>query len=225
LEPHLTPEIIAELTTIVFGPAGVPVAPCDVIFVFGGSHPGLWETAAEAYWQGLGNPVIVTGGHKPGVQYPDEWKHGDTPEAHVLRRELMRLGVPEGHILSEDRSTNTLENVLFAKEVFDFSTVNRVLAVCKCYGVGRQCRTLEWNIPAHIQVVPYPFDTNIKGQGPVITRHNWMEYETSRAFVLAQVGKIVRYGKMGHLRPLEEVSPELRALIQTNDNEFPNKPT
>ena len=35
---------------------------CDAIFVFGGSHPGNWQAPLEAYRQGLGNRIIVTGG-------------------------------------------------------------------------------------------------------------------------------------------------------------------
>jgi hypothetical protein len=204
--------ILNEITEIVFGsPVTLPPPPCDVIFVFGGSHPGLWQTAAQAYHQGLGKVILATGGHKPGVKYHYTWSDGETPEAHVIRRELIKLGVPENAIICEDRSTNSLENVLFAKEVFDFSTVASILVVCKNYGAGRQCRTLRQQIDRRIQIFPHPFDAEAGSRGPRITRHTWMEYEKGCEVVMAQLAKIIRYGQWGHLEPPENLSP---ALVQ-----------
>jgi uncharacterized SAM-binding protein YcdF (DUF218 family) len=99
----LTPGLIREITEIVFGFTSPPIQPCDIIFVFGGSHPGLWQTTAQAYHQGLGKAIIVTGGHKPGVQPHHTWMEGDMPEAHVLRRELIKLSIPEEVIICEDK--------------------------------------------------------------------------------------------------------------------------
>jgi uncharacterized SAM-binding protein YcdF (DUF218 family) len=205
--PLRNAKLAEEITAIVFGPVVEPVS-CEVIFIFGGLDPGLWEWGARAYAQGLGRDVVVTGGYKPGMT--DHLEH----EARVIRRELIARGVPETFITYEDESTNTLENVLFAMRVYDFSTVSRVLAVCKCYGAGRQCRTLRRNLGPAVQVIPYPFDTRIRGQGPVITRANWMQDEVSRAFVYEQVRKIIRYGRLGHLEPIETMSTELTSLLQ-----------
>jgi uncharacterized SAM-binding protein YcdF (DUF218 family)/diadenosine tetraphosphate (Ap4A) HIT family hydrolase len=209
--------IMAEITEIVFGtPATLPPPPCDLIFVFGGSHPGLWQTAAQAYHQGLGNVILATGGHKPGVKHHYTWADGETPEAQVIRRELIKLGVPERAIVCEDRSTNTLENVLFAKNVFDFSTIASILVVCKNYGLGRQCRTLRQQMARRIQIFPYPFDAEAGSRGPLITRQTWMEYEKGRELVIAQLAKIIRYSQRGHLEPLENLSPELTEFLARN---------
>ncbi|MCU0522256.1 MAG: YdcF family protein [Anaerolineae bacterium] len=204
------------MTAIVFDYPSPPLRLCDVIFVFGGSHPGLWQTAAKAYHAGLGKAIIATGGHKPGVKYHATWTDGETPEAHVIRRELIRLGVPEDRIICEDRSTNSLENVLFAMEVYDFSSVSSILVVCKNYGVGRQCRTLRQQMGNSVILIPYPFDTEISGHGPFITRDTWVNYEEGRAFVLTQVVKIRRYGKLGHLEPIGTMSSGLEAFVERN---------
>jgi uncharacterized SAM-binding protein YcdF (DUF218 family) len=209
----LSPGLIREITNIVFGIPNQPIQPCDLIFVFGGSHPGLWQVAAQAYQNGLGKIILITGGHKPGVQHHRTWEDGDMPEAHVIRRELIKLSVPEDIIHCEDRSTNTLENVLFAQEVFDFSWVNSILAVCKNYGNGRQCRTLRQQIPNTIKVIPYPFDTEA-GNGPFITRQTWMNYDESKLVVFAQLVKIYQYGKLGHLEPIEQISPVLEDIVK-----------
>lgn len=210
---NLSSALIHEITAMVFDFPSPPMRPCDVIFIFGGSHPGLWQTTAAAFHKGLGRDVVVTGGHKPGVHPHPAWVDGDTPESHVIRRELVRLSVPEERIFFEDRSTNTLENVLFAREVYDFSAVRSILAVCKNYGVGRQCRTLSQRMGNAITVIPYPFDAEAGGSGVVVTRQTWMEHEKSRVLVLAQVGKIIRYGRLGHLLPVEHVSPGLEMML------------
>jgi uncharacterized SAM-binding protein YcdF (DUF218 family) len=213
-EVKLTPSLSEEITEIVFGPPLEAPQSCEAIFVFGGSHPGLWEKTAEAYHLGLGKEIIVTGGYKPEAQRHPAWRDGDTPEAHVIRRELVRLGVPAAVIVYEDRSTNTLENVLFAQEVYDFTRISRLLAVCKSYGVGRQCRTLHKNLPWGIKIFPYPFDTTLGStQEPVITRYNWTDWQASRRAMLNQVAKIYQYGQRGHLQPVESISAALLGLI------------
>ncbi len=212
LSPELTPDLIQEITEIVFGIPNQPIQPCDIIFVFGGSHPGIWQAAAQAYHEGLGKALVVTGGHKPGMHHPT-WTGGDTPESHVIRRELIKLSVPENIIFYEDKSTNSLENVLCAQTVYDFSNITSVLAVCKNYGVGRQCRTLKRQIAKTIKVIPYPFDTEA-GNGPFITRHTWMNYEESKSLVFIQVVKIYQYGKLGHLEPVEQMSSALEELVR-----------
>ena len=212
--PDLTPALVEEITQIIFGEPVEP-EPCDIIFIFGGSYPGLWERGAEAYFKGLGNPIIATGGHKPAALRHHAWRDGITPEAEVIRRELIRLGVPEGDILIENCSTNTYENVSFAREVYDFSGVSSILAVCKSLAVGRQTRTLRAQLAPNVRVIPYTFDViQPIPDGPTITRTNWMEFPESRQFIFANVLKSHQYGRAGHLVPLENASDALRALIQ-----------
>jgi uncharacterized SAM-binding protein YcdF (DUF218 family) len=217
--PDLSSELVQEITAIVFDYPGPPLRPCDLIFVFGGSHPGLWQTAAEAYHAGLGRTIIATGGHKPGAKYHSTWRDGTTPESHVIKREMMRLGVPGERIVCEDRSTNSLENVLFAKDVYDFSGVHSILVVCKCYGVGRQCRTLRQQMEKAIILIPYPFDTEAGSDGPFITRDTWMNDERSSALVLSQLLAIRRYGEWGHLEPVATMSIGLEELVKRQASE------
>lgn len=65
--------------------------------------------AAEAYLKD--NPetlVIVSGGQGPGE---------DISEAQAMKKFLLENNIDEKRILVEDRSTNTLENILFSKEL------------------------------------------------------------------------------------------------------------
>ncbi len=93
--PGLTPELIQEITAIIFDYPSPPLQPCDIIFIFGGSHPGLWQTAAEAYRAGCRKPLgfsqtpKVWGAGQPGVKYHWTWRDGATPESHVIKREMV----------------------------------------------------------------------------------------------------------------------------------------
>jgi uncharacterized SAM-binding protein YcdF (DUF218 family) len=209
---NLSTEVTQEITGIVFEHFNLLVKPCDIIFIFGGSHPGLWITAAKAFHEGLGKTIVVTGGHKPGVKPHMAWVDGSTPESEVIKRELIKLSVPGNSIICENKSTNTLENVVFAKEVYDFSKVKNILVVCKNYGVGRQCRTMRRQIDT-VDVIPYPFDTEAGNSHILVTRDSWMNHERSTTLVFTEVVKIYRYGKLGHLQPLEHISPALENLV------------
>ena len=188
-------------------------------FIFGGSHPGLWENGAKAYSDGLGRAIVATGGYKADALRHHSWLDGETPESKIIRRKLMALGIPEEDIFIETKSTNTYENVRYAREIYDFDQVSSILAVCKSYAVGRQVRTLKAQLALSVKVVPYPFDTQLGGSGVLINRENWMEVEGGRAYMFANVLKIHRYGQTGHLVPLEEMSEELRQIVKRYFNE------
>ena len=98
---------ISFLTKSVFGEIIEP-QPCDVLFVFSGTHPGHWEKAIEAYQKDYVRRIIVTGGRSlTGTPHPD-W-NGHT-EAEVIIQHLLAAGIPEEAIKSENSSSNTLEN-------------------------------------------------------------------------------------------------------------------
>ncbi len=176
----------------------IAIKPCDIIFIFGGSHPGLWENGAKAFFKGLGQDIVVTGGYKLDALRHYTWQDDKKAESEVIRRELIKLGVPEEKIFIETQSVNTYENVKYALRIYDFKSVFSVLVICKSYAVGRQIRTLKAQLDAETQVIPYPFDTHLGGDGPFITKENWMEYPEAQAYMFANVPKIHKYSHFGH---------------------------
>lgn len=120
--PELTRQQIEELTEIVFLPIVAP-EPCDAIFVFGGTYPGHWQQTIAAYHQGYGARVIVTGGVKAHAFKHPTWPDAQLPEAVGIWRKLVEGGVKRDAVVCENRSRNTLENVVLAQEVFDFSAL------------------------------------------------------------------------------------------------------
>ena len=75
--------------------------------------------AAELYRK-TGLSIIVTGGQV----YADSGN-----EAHIAKRELMLLGVPEEKILIEDQSLNTRQNALYTGEIIRDHGWNRPILV------------------------------------------------------------------------------------------------
>jgi hypothetical protein len=208
--PELNYDQIAQLTNITFL-EDVVSEPCDAIFVFAGTHPGHWEKAIEAYKLGLSKQIIVTGGVSPtGIKH-QEWEDPNIPEANVIISELVKAGVHKEHIVYENRSRNTLENVLFAKEVFDFTKVNSLLFVCKNHAAGRQYRTLAQHISNPIKYVPFGFNAVYRNES--ITRNNWMNSEVGRARVFGEYIRIAYLGRIGHVLPLEQQVEGLEGYV------------
>jgi hypothetical protein len=204
--PSLSTSLIEEITNIVFGEP-MSVKPCDIVFIFGGSHPGLWKNGADAYRKELAKDIVVTGGYKSNALRHHTWQDGEITESEVIRRDLIQLGVPEKSIFIETRSTNTYENVRFALEVYDFSTVSSIFAV------GRQTRTLKAQIDPCTQIIPYPFDTHLGGDRLFITKENWMNFQNGQAYMFANVLKIYHYDQTGHLVPIKSMSGQLTAMV------------
>ncbi len=200
--PHLTKKQIEEITEIAFLKKSTP-QQCDAIFVFGGSHPGNWQAPLHAYQQGLGAQIIVTGGTSlHGMKHPN-WHYGDLSESEVIVNKLIEHGVPEDAIIFEKNSLHSIANVIEAKKIFDFTTINSLLFVCKSLGAGRQYRVLKKHLPKHITCIPYTFDTSFDGDF-IINRYNWMENEKSRSMIFGEYLRNVCYGRKGGIEPPEK---------------------
>ncbi|WP_175989169.1 YdcF family protein [Bacillus sp. Marseille-Q1617] len=202
--PQLNKKQLEQVTELTFH-QGVRPKKCDAIFVFSGTHPGHWEKAIEAYKLNLAPLIIVTGGRSmTGISHP-EWdgrKFQSFTEASVIISFLLQAGIPEDKIIYEDQSTNSLENVLYVKEVIDFTRINSMLVICKSHAAGRQIRTLMKHFPSGLSYIPYPF--NATYQNKEITRQNWLNTEIGRKRVWGEYRRIIHYGQLGHLVPPEE---------------------
>ena len=189
---------ISFLTKSVFGEIIEP-QPSDVLFVFSGTHPGHWEKAIEAYQKGYVRRIIVTGGRSlKGTPHPD-W-NGHT-EAEVIIQHLLAAGIPEEAIKSENSSSNTLENVLFAKEIFDFNTVETVMFICKSHATGRQLRTLAQHLPKHLRYISYTFNAFYKDVE--IGRDSWMNTDIGKSRVWGEYLRLLHYGEKGDILKLD----------------------
>ncbi len=88
--------------------------PVDAAFILGGGNTrGRAKKAADLYSQGLTTKVITTG-RGPHYQKDDELA---LTEAEETAAELEALGVLSKDIVVEKQSTNTMENVIYARDI------------------------------------------------------------------------------------------------------------
>ncbi|RIW38521.1 YdcF family protein [Bacillus salacetis] len=199
--PKLNERKISDLTEIVFGKRK-EVKRSNAMFIFSGTHPGHWTKAIEAFEMGLCRNIIVTGGKSPTAVPHPEWIDGSRKEAHVIISHLLNAGIPRERIVYEDRSTNSLENVLYAKEVYDFTVTEQLLYICKSHAAGRQERTLRKHLGEGIEYIPFSFDAEYNGIK--VNRETWSLSDLGRKRVWGEFLRILTYGEAGDISPLEK---------------------
>lgn len=86
----------------------------DCIVGFGNYNDDIALRAAELYHQGYAPKVLFTGGL--GRNTIDLWKE---TEADRFARVAMDAGVPKEDIIIENQATNTKDNILFTKAMFE----------------------------------------------------------------------------------------------------------
>lgn len=120
-----------------------PAGEYDAIIVLGAQVkpdgvPSLqlqWRIdAAAKAWKERNALIVVCGAQ--GSNEP-------APEAHVMREELIRQGVPEELILMDDQSFNTRQNIANAVRLLEGREVQRVLIVTSDYHLPRAMAIAE----------------------------------------------------------------------------------
>ncbi len=182
-----------EITSFVFLEDNNPEG--DIALVFGtvNAWAGSVTRAAELYSRGLVPKLLVSGG-------PNE-KWGIT-EGDWMKAKLIERGVPEGAILNENKSTNTLENAVFSRDLIDkeigLQNIKTIIAVVKNYHARRALMTLRKHFPDHIKFKSAPYYSEYYG----FTRDNWQDSSSGRDKVYEELEKIERYLAKGDIKEL-----------------------
>lgn len=167
----------------------------DIALVFGtwNAWKGSVEKAAELYKKALVPKIIFSGGIN---------KNTEMTEGVAMAEEAIELGIRREDILIEDKSTNTLENVIFSLKIIDkeigLYNINTITAVVKNYHARRSLMTLRRYTPAHIQfkvaayISPY-YD---------FSKDNWLLSDLGKEKVLEEMKKIKIYLDKGDLTEL-----------------------
>lgn len=124
----------------------------DLAFIFGNTHAQdeAVKKTYELYRDGFIQNIICTGG--PSKTNPN------ITEAQSIKDKLVALGLPPSNIYTEDRSTNTLENVVFGREkIPHISEVKTITLVVRTYHARRALMTIKKHMPSHIHyfIAPY----------------------------------------------------------------------
>lgn len=161
----------------------------DCGFVFGNKHicSELAHEAARHYHLGYFDKILVSGGV--------ETETGET-EALVISRHLTNLGVPAGHILIENASRHTGENVEFSLPLLQDHSARSVIGFGHFSAGPRFLMTLARHCPdihaMHKSVFP-------QGYGP----DNWHESETLFRKTFEERHKIAPYIQQGFIAPID----------------------
>jgi uncharacterized SAM-binding protein YcdF (DUF218 family) len=154
----------------------------DLAIVFGTRYSEPIDKVFELYSNKLVSKILVSGGKN---------KVTSEKEACMMRDKLIKLGIEKENILTEEESTNSLENVLFSKIIIEnkigFRDIKKIIAVVKHYHSRRALMTLRKHFPKNIELIPVPYD--IYG----FTKNDWFEEEKGREKVMSEWNKIKKY--------------------------------
>lgn len=189
--PALTSDEVAAITSAVFVHSNPQKA--DVLFVFGSSY-GQWEQVAELYKRGLVPKVFIAGGIE------DEENSG-VIMSHAIQKALVGFAVPEGVIILDERSRNTLEDAAFGREIFISKDVphRRILFAAKAPHSGRCLKTLKKVFPDS-ELFPFVYDFVFRGE--TITENiseTWWQSDLGRSYVYGEYQRILLYSKRGDI--------------------------
>lgn len=97
----------------------------------------------------LGIPILVSGGSVYGNR---------SPEAPIVRRFLVDLGVPADRILLEDKSRDTMENARFSKKILADGGFKKPLLVTSAFHMRRSVEAFR-KVGLEVTAVPSSFHT------------------------------------------------------------------
>ena len=173
---------IKKITDYIFLKQLSQLPKSDLVIIFGTRHKQSAKKAFQLYNNGLTDKILITGG---------KGNNNILSEAEELAEDLISLGVKKSDLIIENKSDNTLENVLFAKEKIEqtigFENIKKVIAVVKHYHAKRALMTLKKHFPKDIELFPAIYDINNFNQ------NNWHQREVGRRNVLSEWKKIPKY--------------------------------
>ena len=188
---------LTESEAIVIGrwldaPPAARVGETQLCFIFGTSTSDPIPIALKLHRAGFSGPIVVTGGMNRNARFC---------EATWLTAALVNLGISRGQLLVEERSQNTLENVLFSlpilNERVDLSCVNKILIVTKWYHYRRARLTMKRHLPMNIDIRGITYEPHFP-RG-CVTRTRWNHHDYTRELVLKELRAIPRYARQGDL--------------------------
>ncbi len=212
--PPLTSDEIEIITQSVFLPV-TEVSPCELIFVFGCPDVAIVEKAYEAYKSGLGKIILISGGINPNPKIElKDWIYKDIPESKIIKSGLMGRNISEDVIITEEKSVNSIENVVYAKEIFDFTSISSILFISKSMAAGRQYGLLRAHFPHIKKIVPYPYDSTLGDSDRIVTRSNWTLDEQSKSFVFGSYLRLILFSRKGFIEKVKEIENIEKSLLK-----------
>lgn len=190
--PRLSDEEIKLITKLVFVEPKAQEA--DLIFIFGfglGHTEANWKLVAKLFEEGCSSLILVNGLLDPHAPT-------DYPIAHNIRDTLIKFGIPKKTILTQDKSRNTLEDVILGKKLLETKNIfpKSILYVSKAHHSGRCYLTLKKYF-SHVKLYTYSFNAvynNIE-----VAKEDWWLDPVARARVYGEYLRINKYSERGDI--------------------------
>jgi uncharacterized SAM-binding protein YcdF (DUF218 family) len=144
----------------------IPAEPVDMIFVLGNKSDALPGEAAMLFKKKLA-PLIVLSGGRGRIT-----KNDPLTEVERYMRVLRQENIPGGVIISDDKSTNTGENIAFSKSLLEekglvftsgIAVTTTMLSMRHKALLKKQWPEIKWCVRTP---EPVPFDTRMTMQNP-----------------------------------------------------------
>jgi uncharacterized SAM-binding protein YcdF (DUF218 family) len=179
----------------------------DLIFGFGVYDARVPDHCAELYSAGFAPLILFSGGYGRGSGPLSQ------PEALYFRERALKKGVPSSAIMTESRSTNTLENVLFSRELLHRTNtrMDSVILVAQPHRQRRVWYTCTRWIPETICINNPPY-TLLENE---ITRMGGIDALLSS--LLGEAKRIATYGLKGDITT-EPEPLQMRKIIRSLEN-------
>jgi uncharacterized SAM-binding protein YcdF (DUF218 family) len=182
-----------EITEYIFIDDKDPQGSIALVFGTWNARKYSVEKAVELYKKGNVPKLVFSGGYNE--------KAGGA-EGEILTEDAIRLGIPSKDILIENRSKNTLENVLFSIDIIDkeigLRNIKSIIAVVKNYHARRVLMTLKKHLPQYIQLKVSSYTSDYYS----FTKDNWHQSDLGKKKVFEEMEKINTYLAKGDIAEL-----------------------
>jgi uncharacterized SAM-binding protein YcdF (DUF218 family) len=177
---------IQKITEYMFLESDPHVA--DIAIIFGTYHKEPIDVFVDLYNKKIVPKVLITGGTN---------RVTGSNEAEEIAKELKKQGISSEDIILENKSNNSLENVVFSKEIIDnkvgLKNITDIIYITKHYHARRALLTLKKYFPKHITFHPmiyslFNFD-----------KVNWHESEVGKKRILGEYERIKKYQEKGDI--------------------------
>ncbi|MFC1613199.1 YdcF family protein [Patescibacteria group bacterium] len=163
----------------------------DLALIFGTRHQEPLLKVFELYKNNFVSKILLSGGIN---------KTTEKNEASEMANNLIKMGVKKDDLILENKSTNSLENILSSIEKIEkyigFNKIKKILLVVKHYHSRRALMTAKKHFPKTVDLIPIAYE--IYG----FTKNNWHQSKIGRKKVSGEVMRITKYLANGDIEEL-----------------------
>lgn len=201
--PEMDGELIEALTALCFQEE--KLTESDVLFVFGSNvqHKEIADLISYMLDQNLVDQVVITGGvaNYTGSVYQKQ------AESERIKSFIALQKYPDKYIYTENKSKNTIENIVEAQKIFSFSNIRSMTFLAHSYASTRCALSLKKYFPGvTVYCIPLPLPSKFF-EYPV-SKDRWFRTNYGRGLVWGEYLRLQTYGKRGDF-PIIEIQDKL----------------